>query len=78
MQGALRGIRAAVVGMIFVAGLVILQTAWNDVDLVGAAQLQYTGVLLALFAASLVALIRYKVSVLAVIPMAGLVGIFAI
>jgi len=78
VQGALRGIRAAVVGMIFVAGLVILQTAWNDVDLVGAAQLQYTGVLLALFAASLVALIRYKVSVLAVIPMAGLVGIFAI
>lgn len=78
VQGALRGIRAAVVGMIFVAGVVILKTAWEGVDFVGAAQLQYSGVLLALFAASLVALIRYKVSVLAVIPVAGLIGIFAV
>jgi len=78
VQGALRGIRAAVVGMIFVAGIVILRTAWADIDLSGAAQLWYSGVLLALFAASLVALIRFKISVLAVIPAAGLIGIFAI
>ncbi len=74
VQGALRGVRGAVVGMIAAAALIILGTAlpawepslaWG----LGAAPA------LALFAAALVALVRFELSVLVVLPLAGAAGL---
>jgi chromate transporter len=74
VQGALRGIRAAVVGMILIAGVVILQTAWPGESMAPLPWLQATAGTWVLFGAALVALIRFELSVLVVIPAAGLLG----
>ncbi len=74
-QGALRGVRAAVVGMIAAAGVVILRSAMPS-DAQGSvvldAGLWTTALILAL---SLVALLRFKLMPTLVIPAAGLLGL---
>jgi chromate transporter len=64
MQAALKGIRAAVVGMIVAAGVIILQSA----DLLH--WLSW-----GIFALTLLALLRFKLDVVWIIPIAGIVGL---
>ena len=63
IQAALKGIRPAVIGMIFVAGIVLAQTA----------QLHWVSLLI--FAASLMGIWRFKLEVVLIIPIAGLMGL---
>lgn len=63
VSAVLRGVRPAVVGMIFAAALVIAQTA------------QYAWPSALIFAAAAIALFRFKVNVIWVIPAAGLAGL---
>ena len=71
----MRGVRAAVVGMIAAAGVVILRSAMPS-DAQGSvvldAGLWTTALILAL---SLVALLRFKLMPTLVIPAAGLLGL---
>lgn len=63
IQAALRGVRPAVIGMIFAAAVVIGQTAvpvWVSV---------------VIFAAALLALLRWRVDVIWIIPPAGVAGL---
>ncbi len=63
IQSMLRGIRPAVIGMIFAAAVVVAQSAhlgWAT---------------LVIFAAAIVALIRFRVEVVWIIPTAGLIGL---
>jgi len=69
IQAALKGIRPAVIGMIFTAAIVVAQTAQ-----VGS--IQAISVSLLIFAASLAAIWKLKLEVVLVIPLAGLVGLF--
>jgi len=74
VQGALRGVRGAVVGMIAAAAVLILGTVlpgWEPTTawLLGAAPS------LAIFAVALIALVRFKLSVLVVLPAAGGLGL---
>ncbi len=62
MQAALQGIRAAVVGMVFAAAVVIGKGA------------QFHWVTLVIFVACLVALMRFKVDIVWIIPSAGVLG----
>jgi len=62
IRAALRGVRPAVVGMIFAAGMVIGKTA---------APVWVSGVI---FAAALIALLRFRVEAVWIIPVAGGVG----
>ena len=64
IQAALKGIRPAVIGMIFTAAIVVAQTA----------QLHWASLLI--FAASLTAIWKFRLEVVLVIPIAGLVGLF--
>ena len=63
IQAALKGIRPAVIGMIFTAGYVVAQTA----------QIHWASLLI--FAASLAAIWKFKVEVVVVIPVAGVIGL---
>ena len=63
IQAALKGIRPAVIGMIFTAGYVVAQTA----------QIHWTSLLI--FAASLAAIWKFKVEVVVIIPVAGVIGL---
>ena len=63
IQAALKGIRPAVIGMIFTAGFVVAQTA----------QVHWASFLI--FAASLAAIWKFKVEVIFVIPVAGVIGL---
>ena len=69
VQAALKGIRPAVIGMIFTAAIVVAQTA--QVDSVSAILVSSF-----IFAASLAAIWKLKLEVVLVIPIAGLVGLF--
>ena len=69
IQAALKGIRPAVIGMIFTAAIVVAQTAQ-----VGSMQTILVSLLI--FAASLVAIWKLRLEVVLVIPLAGLVGLF--
>ena len=69
IQAALKGIRPAVIGMIFTAAIVVAQTAQ-----VGSIQAILVSLLI--FAASLAAIWKLKLEVVLVIPLAGLVGLF--
>jgi chromate transporter len=63
IQSMLRGIRPAVIGMIFAAAVVVAQSAhlgWAT---------------LVIFAAAIVALMRFRVEVVWIIPTAGLIGL---
>ena len=73
IQAAMRAIRCGVIGLIFTAAWVILEAAIvaQGGDAGG------LGVTAVIFAASLVALVRFKVDVLAVIPAAGALGFLA-
>ncbi|MGL6341266.1 MAG: chromate transporter, partial [Waterburya sp.] len=64
IQAALKGIRPAVIGMIFTAAVVVGQTA----------QVHWAS--LFIFAASLAAIWKFRLEVVLVIPLAGLVGLF--
>jgi chromate transporter len=80
VQAAMRGIRCGVLGMIGVAALVILRAScpvWPGV-LSFAAVSSYLSMLwptLLIFAAALVGLVKYKVDVVWIIPVAGLLGL---
>jgi len=80
LQAAMRGIRCGVLGMIAVAAVVILYTsspAWPR-SLLMSAWFPYVRALwptLVIFAAALVALIKYNVDVVWIIPVAGLLGL---
>jgi chromate transporter len=63
INAALRGIRPAVVGMIFAAGLVVVRTAPQNI------------VSLLIFGAALVALFRFKIETAWIIPAAGIAGL---
>ncbi len=62
IKSGLRGIRSAVIGMIAAAGFVVARTA------------QPTWVSLLIFAATLVALLKYRIEVAWIIPVAGILG----
>jgi chromate transporter len=62
MQAALAGIRAAVVGMVFAAAVVIGKGA------------QFHWVSLIIFMGCMVALMRFKVDIVWIIPSAGILG----
>lgn len=64
IQAALKGIRPAVIGMIFTAAVVVAQTA----------EIHWASLLI--FAASLTAIWKFRLEVVLVIPFAGLVGLF--
>lgn len=64
ITAALRGVRAAVVGMIFSAAVVI-----------GRGAILHWGTLM-IFLVALIALVRFRVDVVWIIPAAGIVGIF--
>ncbi len=64
IQAALKGIRPAVIGMIFTAAIVVAQTA----------QIHWASLLI--FAASLFAIWKLRLEVVLIIPLAGLVGLF--
>ncbi len=63
IQAALKGIRPAVIGMIFTAAIVLAQTA----------QVHWVSALI--FVAAMVAMLRFKIDVVLVIPIAGIMGI---
>lgn len=63
IQAALKGIRPAVIGLIFTAGIVFIQTA------------QVHWATLLIFVAAMVAMLRFKVDVIMVIPVAGVLGL---
>ncbi len=63
IQSVLRGVRPAVIGMIFAAGLVVGSSA------------QVHWVSLAIFFAALVALLRFRIEVVWIIPVAGFLGL---
>lgn len=65
IQAALRGVRPAVIGMIFAAAVVVGDTA------------AASGVSLFIFVASMVALMYLKLDVIWIIPTAGLLGLVA-
>ncbi|MGD1920965.1 MAG: chromate efflux transporter [Pleurocapsa sp.] len=69
IQAALKGIRPAVIGMIFTAAIVVAQTSQI-------ASIQEILVSLLIFAASLTAIWKLKLEVVLIIPLAGLVGLF--
>ena len=69
IQAALKGIRPAVIGMIFTAAIVVAQTAQID-------SIQASLVSLLIFAGSLIALWKLRLEVILIIPLAGLVGLF--
>jgi chromate transporter len=72
IQAIMKGIRIAVMGLIFKAFMNIFMMAWpsgmNDA-------IQY-GMVLLVFILSFFALFKYKVDVVWVIPFAGLIGFF--
>ena len=75
-QGALRGIRAAVVGMIAAAVVIILKISLPQDQ---APLSEYVSVMLPsllIMGASFVALVRFKMSLAVVIPLAGVLGWF--
>jgi chromate transporter len=80
VQAAMRGIRCGVLGMIAVAALVILRVAlpaWPNA-LSSAALVEYAGLVwptVVLFVAALVAMMKYRIDVVWVIPAAGLCGL---
>ena len=63
IQSALQGIRPAVIGMIFTAALVLIQTA------------EYHWATLIIFALSLLAMRFWKIEVVLIIPIAGILGL---
>ena len=69
IQAALKGIRPAVIGMIFTAAIVVAQTA--QIGSIAAVLVS-----LGIFAASLVAIWKLRLEVVLVIPLAGLIGLF--
>ncbi|HSR88587.1 MAG TPA: chromate efflux transporter [Pontiella sp.] len=72
LQAALKGIRVAVIGLIFGAFLSIFRLAWpHGEDGAGAAAM-----VLAVFLLSFAAQFRYKVDIIWIIPVAGGIGFF--
>lgn len=74
VQGALRGVRGAVVGMIAAAAVLILGTTMPPAGATGAWILDALPPL-AIFGLALIALERFTLSVLVVLPMAGIIGL---
>ncbi len=74
VQGALRGVRGAVVGMIAAAAVLILATVLPAWEMSGD-WLTEAAPVLGIFSVALVALVRFKVSVLVVLPAAGGLGL---
>lgn len=66
VKAAFRGIKAAVVGMVFAAGLIIAQT------------MSPTFLSAFIFGAAIFSLLKWNISVLLLIPLAGLVGLIGI
>ncbi len=80
VQAAMRGIRCGVLGMIAIAALVILRTslpAWPEALSVGAfgSYLSLLWPTLVIFFAALLALVKYSIDVVWIIPVAGLFGL---
>ena len=69
VQAALKGIRPAVIGMIFTAAIVVAQTAQIST-------LSASLVSLLIFGASLAAILKWRLEVVLIIPVAGLIGLF--
>lgn len=80
VKAAMQGIRCGILGMIGVAALVILRAslpAW-PAELSAAALVSYLSLLwptLVIFVAALIALVKYQVDVVWIIPSAGLFGL---
>jgi chromate transporter len=80
VNAAMQGIRCGILGMIGVAALVILRAslpAW-PAELSAAALVSYLSLLwptLVIFVAALIALVKYQVDVVWIIPSAGLFGL---
>ncbi|MGK7901809.1 MAG: chromate efflux transporter [Hormoscilla sp.] len=70
IQAALKGIRPAVVGLIFTAGIAFAQPMLE----LGQPLLTY-GVTALIFAGSMVALLKWETEVVLIIPIAGVVGV---
>lgn len=69
-QGIMRAIRSGVIGMILYAAIIVLQFG-----IVGSTW-QETAITLSIFIGALIALAKYQVNVLWIIPSAGLLGYF--
>jgi chromate transporter len=80
VKAVMQGIRCGILGMIGVAALVILRTslpAWSG-ELSVATSVSYLSLLwptLVIFVAALIALVKYRVDVVWIIPSAGLFGL---
>lgn len=79
VQAAMKGIRCGVIGMIFVASIAILRIAlpaWPGGDVMTAlgAWLAATWPTLVIFAAAFVALVRYQLDLVWIVPSAGILG----
>ncbi|VGO21235.1 putative chromate transport protein [Pontiella sulfatireligans] len=70
VQAVMKGIRIAVIGLIFRAFLNIFMMAWPD----GGDAVVQSAMVLIVFILSFVALFKYKVDVVWIIPVAGLAG----
>ena len=70
IQAAMKGIRIAVIGLIFSAFINIFRMAWPD----GGGGIVPYVMVPALFLLSFTALVRYKVDIVWIIPAAGLIG----
>ncbi len=72
LQAALKGIRVAVIGLIFGAFISIFRLAWPH----GEGSWAATAMVLAVFLLSFTAQFRYKVDIIWIIPVAGVIGFF--
>lgn len=70
-QAVMHGVHSAVIGMICVAALIILKSAFNSWPII---DLSISWPIILIFISSLVGLIRYNLDVIWIIPPAGLLG----
>lgn len=75
VQGALKGARAAIVGMIAAAGVTILRSELVGEDPTGALDPMGVALSLGILILSLIAFVRFKLPVVLVIPAAGGLGL---
>jgi len=71
IQQTMKTIRAGVIGMIFYAGIIVLQSAFQEIDTL---EPIFIAKILSLFAICLIALIRFNLNILWVIPLSGFMG----
>ena len=72
-QAVMHGIHSAVIGMIFVAALIILKSSFASWPVIDFSQ---SWPVIAIFIASLIGLLKFKLDVIWIIPPSGLLGYF--